>query len=82
MSAPTKPRVGALIRRGWQLPGDADTSRFEALMLAAVAAGLVREWDDGRGRAPWYTARRGAEERALLARCVEAIGAQPAETAL
>jgi hypothetical protein len=82
VSTPTKPRVGELIHRGWGLAESRDTTRFEALMRAAVAAGLVRTWDDGRGRCPWYEARRGAAERALLARCTEALGAAPEETTL
>lgn len=79
--AATKPRIKHLVGRGWNLHGvDAariDERGFEALMLASVAAGLVREWDDGRGRCPWYNARRGAEERALRDRCSALLGAQP-----
>ena len=85
MSGPTKPRIGELILRAWRAPDDGDAfpmERFEALVRAAVGAGLVREWDDGRGRCPWYQARRGHDERALLAGCVEALGAEPAETVL
>lgn len=76
VSGPTKPRIGELILRAWRAPDDGDAfpmERFEA---------LVREWDDGRGRCPWYQARRGHDERALLAGCVEALGAEPAETVL
>lgn len=83
--SPKRPRVREIVQRSWSVPDGADalpTGRFEELMGAAVASGLVAEWDDGRGRVPWYNARRGAEERALLAACVEALGAEPAETGL
>jgi hypothetical protein len=85
VSGPTKPRVGELILRAWRAPDGGDafpTGRFEALMRDAVGAGLVREWDDGRGRSPWYQARRGHDERELLAACVEALDAEPADTVL
>lgn len=77
VNGPRKPRVGELVQRSWDVGPDAEplpTGAFKALMLEAVAAGLVREWDDGGGRCPWYNARRGADERALLARCEAALG--------
>jgi hypothetical protein len=52
---------------------------WERLVRRALAAGLVLAWDDGRGRDMWYTARRGAAERALRAACARAVGAEPAE---
>ena len=51
----------------------------ERLILDAVAAGVVREWDDGRGRWLWYNARRGRSERRLRAAIVAACGESPAE---
>jgi hypothetical protein len=83
--APKRPRVREIVQRSWSVPDDApalNTERFEALVRAAVASGLVAEWDDGRGRCTWYNARRGPEERKLLAACVSALGAEPAETGL
>ena len=77
-----KPRVGELIGVSWDIPetrpsieGDA----VERLILDAVAAGVVREWDDGRGRWFWYNARRGRSERRLRAAIVAACGESPAE---
>lgn len=77
VSGPRRPRIAELIFRSWDVGPDADcmpTEAFEEIVRAAVAAGLVREWDDGRGRCPWYEAKRGAQERRLLARCEKALG--------
>jgi hypothetical protein len=61
---------------------DVNVGAFEATMRAAVAAKLVRSWDDGRGRDMWYAARRGPSERELRRRCVALIGAEPAEVSV
>jgi hypothetical protein len=67
----------------WQL-GEAsvDTTAFDAAMRRAVERELVGDWDDGRGRDMWYTARRGRAERELRRRCVAMIGAEPAEASV
>ena len=77
-----KPRIAELILVMWDVPetrpsieGDA----VERLILDAVATGVVREWDDGRGRWLWYNARRGRSERRLRAAIVAACGESPAE---
>lgn len=77
MNDARKPKIAQLVTAHWAIDEPADTGVFEQLMRGAIASGLVREWDDGRGRAPWYSARRGPEERALRVKCVAALGHEP-----
>jgi len=65
------------VMRTWTLPERTPMTEWERLVREAAARGLVRSWDDGRGRGPWYTARRGKAERALYLACALAVGAQP-----
>jgi len=74
---PSKPRVGELVQRSWDIPETsppADTSAFERRMAREVEGGLVRAWDDGRGRWMWYDARPGPDERSLRDWCVGEFG--------
>jgi hypothetical protein len=74
----------------WELGDAADTQadairagEWERLVVRARDAGLVRQYDDGRGRDMWYSARRGAAERSLRAACVRALaGATPVEVTI
>jgi hypothetical protein len=65
------------VRRSWTLPEHADAREWERLVREAATHGLVSSWDDGRGRVPWYTARRCKAERALCFACVLAVNVQP-----
>ena len=82
MNRCTKPRLGELVGVRWDIPEDRPPIEGEAverLMHEAIANGVVREWDDGRGRCLWYNARRGQDERRLRAAIVKACGEEPVE---
>ena len=77
-----KPRIAELILVMWDVPETRPSIRVDAvehLILAATTAGVVREWDDGRGRWLWHNARRGRAERRLRASIVAACGESPSE---
>lgn len=72
--------------QGWDGPGWSRRAvdRFEQLMRDATrkprgVPALVHAWDDGRGIMCWYTARAGADERALRDRCRAVFGAREQE---
>lgn len=64
------------IRRSWTLPERTPMGEWERLVREAIACGLVTEWDDGRGRVPWYDARRCKAERLLYLACCGAVDAK------
>ena len=69
--------------QGWDGPGwpRLAVDQFEHLMRSASQKTrghppLVESWDDGRSVMCWYTARAGADERALRDRCRDIFGAR------
>lgn len=68
--------MSATIRREWTLPEGTPTGEWERLVREATASGLVTEWDDGRGRAPWYIGPRCKAERLLYLACCAAVDAK------
>lgn len=70
------------VRREWSLPEGASMREWERLVKMAATHGLITSWDDGRGRDPWYTARRCKAERTLYLACCRAVGADATEVDL
>lgn len=77
---PRRPRIAEIVLVRWDIAASRDAvpgAAVERVLLPAAASGLVGQWDDGRGRWPWYEARRGRAERRLRAAMTAACGTEP-----